>query len=206
MQATISLRGLAGGVLALVVSLGAAPLAAQPAGSQWIAIESAFLDQFQQRHPSIAAGNALHAGDGGLEDFSPDAIAREVAELRRIKARIGQLPPAGLTPDQRVDARILDGIIDGWLLELTVVKTWQRNPMIYASAISDGVHNLMVMDHAPASQRLQLIRTKLERVPKLIASAQQNIPQPPRIFAQRAATFLRGAHDLITKEIWAWTR
>lgn len=190
--------------LALGLAFTGAASVVTPA-SELAAIESAFFTQFQARHPSIAAGNALHAGDGRLEDFSAAAIAREVADLRRLRARLQRLPQPTLTADQRVDARILAGVIDGWLLDLTEVRSWQRNPMIYASSISDGVHNLMVMDHAPAAERLRLITSKLQQVPAFLSAAQTNIPRPPRIFAQRAATFLRGAHDLITKDLWLWT-
>jgi hypothetical protein len=203
-QATIPRWRTATLAVTLLACHQASPLGAQSASAQWAAIEAAFLDQFQARHPSIAAGNGLHAGDGGLEDFSADAVAVEVAHLQRLKGRIARLQVAALSPDQRVDARILDGVIDGWLLDLSVVKNWARNPMIYASAISDGVHNLMVMDHAPAATRLRLITRKLQRVPTFLATAQRNIPRPPRIFAQRAATFLRGAHDLISKDLWVW--
>ena len=68
-----------------------------------------------------------------------------------------------LSPDQRVDQRILDGIIDGWLLEQETLQNWRRNPMLYASAISDGVHNLMTMEYAPAPVRMRRIISKLSR-------------------------------------------
>src|SRR5689334_17177284 len=83
-----------------------------------------YLDQFSQRHPSIAAGNGLHAHDGTLEDFSAAAIATEVAWLRDFRGKLGTRDPAGLSPDEAVDLRILSGIVDGWLLDLDGVKTW----------------------------------------------------------------------------------
>ncbi|MCU0647469.1 MAG: DUF885 family protein, partial [Gemmatimonadaceae bacterium] len=188
-------------LLALVVTGCRAP--EQPDAAQALAaLETQFFDQFQRRHPSIAAGNALHAGDGALEDFSATAIEQEVAELRAMREGLRALDSTSLTPDQRVDRRILDGVIGGWVLDLTVVKTWQRNPMIYASAIADGVHNLMVMEHAPATERLRLVTSKLRGVPKLLTDAQANIPLAPRIFASRAVAFLRGADDLLARDLW----
>src|SRR4030095_928822 len=101
-----------------------------------------YLDQFAARHPSIAAGNGIHSRDATLEDFSASAIAAEVAWLRAFRGRRPAIDPAPLTADERVDRRILQGIVDGWLLDLDTIRTWARNPMIYASAISDGVPNL----------------------------------------------------------------
>jgi hypothetical protein len=31
--------------------------------------------------------------------------------------------------------------MDGWLLEQETLRNWQQNPMLYASALADGVHN-----------------------------------------------------------------
>ena len=106
---------------------------------QFAALVDEYLDQFARRHPSIAAGNGIHAHDGELEDFSAPAIAAEIDWLRGFRRRIDAVDPVALTPDERVDRRILQGVIDGWLLDLDTIRTWARNPMIYASAISDGV-------------------------------------------------------------------
>ena len=68
----------------------------------------------------------------------------------------------GLTPDERVDHRIVSGLLDAWLLELETNRNWQKNLMLYASAISDGVHNLMTMESAPAEVRAGRIIVEAE--------------------------------------------
>jgi hypothetical protein len=107
--------------------------------------------------PRLPPGNGIHAHDGELEDFSALAIAAEIDWLRGFRRRIDAVDPVALTPDERVDRRILQGVIDGWLLDLDTVRTWARNPMIYASAISDGVHNLMTMESSPAASRAKQV-------------------------------------------------
>ena len=77
-------------------------------------------------------------------------MARPASAPRRHSA-------TALTPDQRVDHRIVSGLLDAWLLELDTNRNWQKNLMIYASAISDGVHNLMTMESAPAEVRARRI-------------------------------------------------
>ena len=54
--------------------------APQPASSRaaFSPLVDEYLDQFARRHPSIAAGNGLHAHDDALEDFSAGAIASEI--------------------------------------------------------------------------------------------------------------------------------
>ena len=160
-----------------------------------------YLDQFARRHPSIAAGNGLHAHDDALEDFSAASIAGEVEWLRSERRKLDAIDEAHLTADDRVDRRILQGIIDGWLLDLDTVRTWTRNPMIYAAAITDGVHNLMTIESSPAPERMQQATAKLRAVPTLVAAARENIRQPPRVFVERAIVMFRGASALLQHDL-----
>ncbi|MBC8088330.1 MAG: DUF885 domain-containing protein [Phycisphaerae bacterium] len=166
---------------------------------------SAFIDQylndFARRHPSIAAGNGLHMSDGTLDDFSAAAIAREIAELKATRTRLRAFPASSLTPDERVDQRILDGVIDGWLLEQETLQNWKRNPMVYASALSDGVHNLMTMENAPAPERMRMIISKLRGLPAFLAAARSNITNPPKVFAERGVVMMKGASGMFANDV-----
>src|SRR6266446_2411638 len=160
-----------------------------------------YLDRFARYHPSIAAGNGLHAHDDRLEDFSQASINEEIDWLRSVRRTLDAMDPSPLSPDERVDRRILQGIVDGWLLDLDTARTWSRNPMIYATAISDGVHNLMRMESSPAESRMRQATAKLRLVPRLLAAARQNIRQPPRVFVERAIVMFRGATDLLAHDL-----
>src|SRR4029453_1718936 len=161
----------------VVAACGRAGDAAPPKADALSALVDRYLDEFARRHPSIAAGNGLHSHDNTLEDFSAGAVKEEVEWLRSTRASLEAIDPAPLTPDAGVDRRVLLGVIDGWLLDLDTVRTWTRNPMIYASAITDGVHNLMTMDAAPAVERMRRVVAKLQLVPRLLAAARENIHQ-----------------------------
>jgi uncharacterized protein (DUF885 family) len=186
-------------VLALCLTpLGAAP----PMQSAELArFVDTYLDDFARRHPSIAAGNGLHAHDDGLDDFSAATITAEIAALKRDAARLRAFDAGRLTPDERVDQRILLGVIDGWLLEQETLANWRRNPMLYASALADGVHNLMTMASDPAPVRMRRIIAKLGQVPTLVGAARANIVNPPRLFAERGAAMMRGARDMLGRDL-----
>ncbi|MDQ3519629.1 MAG: DUF885 domain-containing protein [Gemmatimonadota bacterium] len=160
-----------------------------------------YLDDFARRHPSIAAGNGIHQHDDKLDDFSAPAIRAEIAALKRDRQRLQAFNPKSLTADERVDRRILTGVIDGWLLEQETLENWRRNPMLYASALTDGVHNLMAMESNPAPVRMRRIISKLGQVPALLASARANVANPPRIFAGRGASMMRGASGMLGKDL-----
>ncbi len=160
-----------------------------------------YLDDFAARHPSIAGGNGLHQHDDRLDDFSQEAILTEIAMLKRDRDRLRAFAPDKLTPDERVDQKILDGVIDGWLLEQETLQNWKRNPMLYASALSDGVHNLMTMENAPAPVRMRRVISKLAAVPKLLDAARMNIDNPPRLFAERGLGMMRGAAAMLGDDL-----
>jgi uncharacterized protein (DUF885 family) len=177
---------------ALAVALAVIPLAATQPPSQsaeFARFVDRYLDEFAMRHPSIAAGNGIHDHDDRLDDFSASGIAAEVAALKRDAAQLRGFDSKRLTPDERADQRILLGIIDGWLLEQEALKNWQRNPMLYASALADGVHNLMTMASDPAPVRMRRVISKLRQVPALLTAARTNVTNPPRLLAERGGGF-----------------
>jgi uncharacterized protein DUF885 len=128
-------------------------------------------------------------------------VASEIAWLRDARRQLDAFDLASLTPDERIDHRILQGIVDGWLLDLETVRTWTRNPMIYAAAISDGVHNLMTMDSSPAPARMRQAAAKLRGVAPLLASARANVKAPPQVFVERAAAMFHGVSDLLAHDL-----
>ena len=189
-------------VLVLTAFAGCAP-AAPPAApaERFEAFVDAFLDHFASHHPSIAAGNGLHQYDDRLEDFSAPAVNAEIDAWKALRARLAAIPVDGLTPDERVDHRIVAGLIDAWLLDLEGNRTWQKNLMVYASAISDGVHNLMTMESAPAEVRAARIVAKLRGVAPLLAAARANITDPPKVMAERGVRMLKGASGMLTADV-----
>src|SRR5262249_11862737 len=81
------------------------------------------------------------------------------------------------------------------------VANWRRNPMLYAAALSDGVHNLMTMESDPAPVRMRRAIAKLGQVQTLVAAARTNITNPPRLFAERGAAMMSAAADMLGKDL-----
>ena len=202
---TSLIRNLSAAGAAVVLLTAMPPMRSASTTRQSSGTFAAFVDQylldFARRHPSIAAGNGIHDFDGTLDDFSAAAIAREITELKRDRTRLRAFRSTQLTPDERVDQKILDGVIDGWLLEQETLQNWRRNPMLYASALSDGVHNLMTMEYAPAPERMRRIISKLAGVPGLLAAARANVKNPPRLFAERGVVMMKGVSGMLANDV-----
>jgi uncharacterized protein (DUF885 family) len=186
---------------AIALGLSLAGCAKPSSSAEFASFVDRYLDDFARRHPSIASGNGMHAHDDLLEDMSAAAIADEIVALKRDRVTLQAFPASRLTPDERVDQRILDGILDGWLLEQETLQNWRRNPMIYAAALSDGIHNLMTMENAPAPDRMRRIISKLARVPQFLAAAKLNITNPPRLLAERGVVMMRGTSGMLANDL-----
>ncbi len=188
---------------ALLPVLGRAAAAPAPAAavSRFAVFVDDYLDRFGRFHPSISAGNGLHGHDGELEDFSAASIARELKWLRLTRRQLDAMDAGQLTPDERVDRRILEGIVDGWILDIDTVRTWTRNPMVYVSAVSDGLHDLVTMESSPREVRMRHALAKLEALPGLLAAARANVTAPPKVFVERTIAMLGGVADLLTHDL-----
>lgn len=198
--ARVRLAFVALGLAAVVACAPPAPPPAAPPEKFDVFVD-AFLGHFAERHPSIAAGNGIHVYDDRLEDFSAAAVTAEIAGWKALKVRLDAIPVEPLTADEKVDHRIVGGLIEAWLLELDTRRNWQKNLMIYAAAISDGVHNLMTMESSPADVRARRIVAKLRGVPTLLAAAKTNITAPPKVMAERGVRMLRGASGMLTADV-----
>ncbi|MEP6884213.1 MAG: DUF885 domain-containing protein [Gammaproteobacteria bacterium] len=183
------------------VNAPASPALGVDFAPSFAALVDNYLDRFGRFHPSIAAGNGLHAHDGELENFSPESIAAEIKWQRAVRRELNALDPQALTPDERVDRRILQGVVDGWILDLVTVRTWTRNPMIYVAAVSDGVHDLVTMESAAPEVRMRHIQTKLHALPRLLAAARANVHAPPRVFVESAIAMLGGVSELLSHDL-----
>ncbi len=178
----------------IVHAQGPAPVTFAKAVDNW-------LDAFARRHPAIAAGNGLHAYDDRMEDFSAGAMAREVTALKRERKSIAAFSAASLSADERVDQRILVGIIDGWLLDAETIQSWKKNPMVYGDALFSGVHNLMTMESAPLDVRARRLIGKLRGLEALLAALKVNVVHPPKVYAERGQRMLSGAREALSSDV-----
>lgn len=185
----------AGACLALA---GAQPYSQSAAFDRFV---DSYLDEFAKHHPSIAAGNGLHDHDDLLDDFTAAGIQSEITTLKRERTALQNFAPASLTPDQAVDRRILLGLVDAWLLEQETLANWRKNPMLYASALTDGIHNLMTVESDPAPVRMRRIIAKLRQTPTLLAAARANISNPPKLFVERGASMMRATSDMLGNDL-----
>ena len=159
------------------------------------------LGYLRETHPTYATLDGVHTHDDLLEDFSVHAIEGEAHALAGYLRRLDEIDPAGLTPVEHLEHRMLRAHIRGRMFELEEVRTWEKNPQYYADTLASSLAGQALFTHAPASERARRVLSKLRQTQRLIQAARDNIKDPPGIFVKVGIETMRGALTFIDEEL-----
>jgi uncharacterized protein (DUF885 family) len=179
------------------------------AGAQTASFERFVDDYFEARFsssPTFGTAVGLHRHDNRIEDLSRSAYRRRIAELHVFEGRLERLRAGRLTPDQAIDAEVLEGQIRSELLDLETLRVWQRNPMMYAYVPGGAVDLLIKRDFAPARQRLGSVIARLRGIPAVVAAMRENVENPPKEFTELAVRMMRGSVGFFEGTIAEWAK
>src|SRR5688500_9767839 len=151
--------------------------------------------------PSQAILDGVHLHDGLLEDFSRPAIEAHTRALAGFGRRLQQIDPALLPSTERVEHAIVTSNVDARMHELETVRTWERNPQVYADALGTGLASQALFSYAPESERARRIVSKLRQTPRLVQAARDNVRECPGIFVKIGLETWRGTLKFIETDL-----
>jgi uncharacterized protein (DUF885 family) len=191
--------------LALLLVLGCAHAPQQPAPPKSFAefVDAYYAATFA-RSPSRATRVGVHDYDSKLEDMSRAGVEARIAELKDQQRQLAEIRRGNLPFDDSIDAQLIDGQIRSALLGLETLRTWETNPMSYASLPGRAIDGLIKRNFAPAPQRLQSVIARLGQVPRIYAAAKENVKDPPKEFTDLAIRMSRGSVGFFEKTVSAW--
>jgi len=164
-----------------------------------------YFDAYLEWNPSSATSFGFHQYDDRLEDYSAAAFQKRIGKLKQLQSQIASLP-ATRTPDEAIDAEILDDQIRAELLDLETLQTWRHNPMNYVSLPGGAIDNLMKRNFAPPVERLRSVTSRLKGVPAMIAAMKQNVQNPPHEFTDLAFRIARGSVGFFRESVANWAK
>src|ERR1051326_5708400 len=94
------------------------------------------LSYLHEVHPTHATLDGVHTHDDLLEDFSRHAIDAEAHALSGYLRRLDEINRDGRTTSERFEHRMLTESRQARMFELEAVRTWERNPQLYADALA----------------------------------------------------------------------
>jgi uncharacterized protein (DUF885 family) len=160
-----------------------------------------YLAYLHEALPSYAGLDGVHAHDDLLEDLSRQGIDAHVRALSGFGRRLHQIDPTHLSVVEQVDHRIVAAGIEARMYELEVVRSWERNPQIYAEIIGSSLAGQALFAYAPEAERARRVVSKLRQVPRLVQAARDNIKDCPGIFVKVGLESWRGTLRFIESDL-----
>src|SRR6188768_4243288 len=160
-----------------------------------------YLAYLYEVHPSQASLDGVHLHDDLLEDLSRPAIDAHLRALSGFGRRLHQIDAATLPGTEAVDHPIVASNIEGRMYELEVIRTWERNPQIYADTIATSLASQALFAYAPEPERARRVVSKLRQVPRVVQAARDNVKEPAGILLKVALETWRGTLKFIEHDL-----
>jgi uncharacterized protein (DUF885 family) len=136
--------------------------------------------------PTAGTGAGLHQYDTQLEDYSAAGVQREVVALHDFEKKLAAIDPRALDAEPAADYQILLNNIRGQLLDLEVIRGWEKNPDNYSSGVTNSIFVIMERPYAPANVRLRAAVERERLIPQVFIEARKNLKNPPHIYTEIA--------------------
>jgi hypothetical protein len=126
----------------------------------------------------------------GIPDYSPEAMAGQIARLPEFRNRLDALDTSGWPVEQLVDYEICRAEMNGMEFDHRVLRPWARDPSFYAAVTSSepdvparegpeipSVLNLWQYDFPLEGEPLNRFRDQLAAIPELLRRAKENLTE-----------------------------
>ena len=160
-----------------------------------------YLNYLYEAHPSAATMDGVHMHDDLLEDYRRGAIDAHVSALAGFARRLDAIPVDILPDTEKIEHGIVSSNIRARQFEFEVVRSWERNPQVYAETLAASLAAQAIFDYAPEEDRARRILSKLRQAPRLIQAARDNVKEPPAIFVKVGLDAFRGVMTFIDSDL-----
>jgi uncharacterized protein (DUF885 family) len=182
--------------IAITILLAAAPSpGSEPTmDSDFEQLGQRYLKEFAAFSPVHATSLGDHRFDGQLDQIGEAAREKKVDWMRGFIERLDQVDVTSLSRRNQVDYLLLKHALQSELWQLTELREWQWNPLIYTELTGNAIYGLMARDFAPTSERLHNVARRLEQLPRFLEQVRGilDVERVPRVHAETAVTQNRG--------------
>ena len=113
-------------------------------------------------------------------------MQREVAALHDFEKKLEAIDPSALDAEPAADYQILLNNVRGQLLQLEVIRGWEKNPDQYSSGVTNSIFVIMERPYAPVDVRLRAAIEREKQIPQALEYARANLKNPPHIYTEIA--------------------
>jgi uncharacterized protein (DUF885 family) len=184
----------------------ATPVLAQTEDSKLESVFRAYLDDYFKLRPLEATRLGDHRFDSRIEDVTPEARRQWLGQTRKALAELPkQVDYQKLTRAGQIDFEIFQHSLttDIWLTEN--LHPFEEDPRIYNGYINDCVYLLLTQSTAPKETNIANCIARMAYIPKIVATARDNLSKPLQTHTETAIRQNRGAISFYESEIYQFS-
>jgi len=162
-------------------------------------LASRYIEEFTALSPVRATELGDHRYDSRLDEVSPPARDRQIRFCRSWLGQLSKIDRGKLSRQLQIDHELLEHDLSRTLWELTVLREWEWNPLVYTSLAGGAVYGLTARNFAPLEQRLSDTAARLERFPEFYRQVRATLipKRVPPIHAETAVKQNRGVLSIL---------
>jgi hypothetical protein len=162
------------------------PQALRDAAARFGTFREGFLEWYYEAHPVRASQLGIAEHDARLPAMDRRSIQARIDALLDWDTQRRRISIQLMRDDDRGDYALLEFAIRSELLELEEIRRWAADPGLYTRWIADGVVAVAERWSAPATERAESVRGRLEGAGALLSAARANVRNPPRDWTEAA--------------------
>jgi uncharacterized protein (DUF885 family) len=163
--------------------------------------EQYFHDVYFKFSPTAGTSAGLHEYDTQLEDYSAAGVEKNVAALHDYEKKLMAIDPKALDAEPAADYQILLNSIRANLLQLEVIRGWEKNPDGYSSGVTGSIFTIMERPYAPVNTRLRAAVEREKQIPQVFVEARKNLKNPPHIYTEIALQQIDGLVSFFQSDV-----
>src|SRR5213593_4067026 len=156
-----------------------------------------YIEHYLQANPEEATELGDRRFDGQLTDYSPEARAKDLTTQKEFLDKLSSIDGSQLTGANNIDFRILKENIDYQIFQAEELRAPEWNPLVYMQSLANSLYLLVARDFASPEKRIPNLRQRMEKIPRVIAQAKDNLQHPPRVHTETAIEQTQGAINLV---------
>jgi uncharacterized protein (DUF885 family) len=137
--------------------------------------------------------------DAKLGDVSAGAFLQDIEENRQMLERLGAIATDDLTLEERIDLRLLTGLLEAEIYSAEKRRVWENDASLYIPAGQIG-RLLEPAATEPAAERATSLLALLAKLPDRLEAARENLGTPPRRFSEAAIFKVEGTIESLQQD------
>jgi uncharacterized protein (DUF885 family) len=159
-----------------------------------------FIHGYLAARPLQATAMGFHEYDGRINEFTRLAIDAELFRLKRFDDRLRKFDVTRLASRSAIDMRLLQTAIKRELFFIQDLAIYERDPMIYASALDVNVY--VNRKFAPIEDRVRSIIAIENQAGNVLIAAKTNLVEVlPKPHVELAIEIARAAAEYLKKDL-----